>query len=272
MHLRMHIEQNVCEQEVRTGFERNSLQTSQRKAASRGSKAGRVVECQSVESGNSNVLSMGDCEGVTGGVSLLTLCNDDGAINASVSDVSRWRSAPALSAPLCSRFESCDEKLSVDCFDIDCGSNSYTFVLKEQMELSESERMPGKSDRDGKPFEHQHAVKEQTTKDTAIWSSSDIDVKSNCALFFSMLLSKFNVESSFFTINSFFVVIPTHTQPEHFPLSFLRSVVGTRIITKHNLRPKEKGGIEGLLHIFIEHQEKAKKKHTTAGIRQWSPT
>jgi hypothetical protein len=37
IHLRMHIEQNVCEQEVMTGFDKNSLQTSQRNAASSGS-------------------------------------------------------------------------------------------------------------------------------------------------------------------------------------------------------------------------------------------
>jgi hypothetical protein len=86
----MHIEQNVCEHEVRTGLERNSLQTSQRRAASRGSKAGRVVECQSVESGNSKVLSIGDCEGVTARVHVVRLCDDDGAKNASVSDATRW--------------------------------------------------------------------------------------------------------------------------------------------------------------------------------------
>lgn len=59
MHLRMHIEQKVCEQSVMTGFERNSLQTSQRKAASSGSKAGSDVFNQSVESGRSNVVSIG---------------------------------------------------------------------------------------------------------------------------------------------------------------------------------------------------------------------
>tara|TARA_R110002003_G_scaffold96_16_gene7540 strand:+ start:2539 stop:2877 length:339 start_codon:yes stop_codon:yes gene_type:complete len=58
MHLRIHIEQNVCEQDVMTGFARNSLQTSQRKAASSGSKAGSDVEIQSVESGRSKVGSM----------------------------------------------------------------------------------------------------------------------------------------------------------------------------------------------------------------------
>lgn len=58
IHRLIHIEQNVCEQEVMTGFERNSLQTSQRKAASSGSKAGSKVDNQSVESGRSKVASM----------------------------------------------------------------------------------------------------------------------------------------------------------------------------------------------------------------------
>ena len=58
IHRRMHIEQKVCEQEVITGLERNSLQTSQRKAASSGSKAGSDVDSQSVESGRSNDASM----------------------------------------------------------------------------------------------------------------------------------------------------------------------------------------------------------------------
>jgi hypothetical protein len=59
MHLRMQIEQKVCEQVVMTGLERNSLQTSQRKAASSGSKTGSDVDSQSVESGNSKPASMG---------------------------------------------------------------------------------------------------------------------------------------------------------------------------------------------------------------------
>jgi hypothetical protein len=58
MHLRIHIEQKVCEQDVITGFERNSLHTSQRNAASSGSKAGSDVFIQSVESGKSKLESM----------------------------------------------------------------------------------------------------------------------------------------------------------------------------------------------------------------------
>jgi hypothetical protein len=58
MHLRIHIEQKVCEQDVMTGFERNSLHTSQRNAASSASKAGSDVVNQSVESGRSKLLSM----------------------------------------------------------------------------------------------------------------------------------------------------------------------------------------------------------------------
>lgn len=54
----MHLEQNVCEQGVMTGLSRNSLHTSQRKAASSASKAGIDVECQSVESGNSKSVVM----------------------------------------------------------------------------------------------------------------------------------------------------------------------------------------------------------------------
>lgn len=51
----MHSEQNVCEQVVMTGFSKNSLQTSQRRAASRGSNAGRDVGIQSVESGSCSI-------------------------------------------------------------------------------------------------------------------------------------------------------------------------------------------------------------------------
>jgi hypothetical protein len=79
MHLRIHIEQNVCEQDVMTGFERNSLQTSQRNAASRGSKAGSDVFIQSVESGRSKLLSMGSLEGEGGGIGVL-VPDDDGGV------------------------------------------------------------------------------------------------------------------------------------------------------------------------------------------------
>ena len=79
IHLRIHIEQNVCEQDVMTGFERNSLQTSQRSAASSGSNAGSVVDNQSVESGRSKVVSMGVFGGMRGGVVVLRPCDDAGA-------------------------------------------------------------------------------------------------------------------------------------------------------------------------------------------------
>ena len=82
MHLRMHIEQNVCEQEVMTGFDRNSLQTSQRNAASSDSNWGRDVAIQSVESGKSNVESMWLCEGVVGGSGVLARCGDQVASDA----------------------------------------------------------------------------------------------------------------------------------------------------------------------------------------------
>lgn len=65
-HRRIHIEQKVCEQDVMTGFARNSLHTSQRKAASSGSNCGSEVDNQSVESGRSKVESMGLCGGGTG--------------------------------------------------------------------------------------------------------------------------------------------------------------------------------------------------------------
>jgi hypothetical protein len=58
IHRRIHIEQKVCEQDVITGFVRNSLHTSQRKAASSGSNWGSEVDNQSVESGRSKVESM----------------------------------------------------------------------------------------------------------------------------------------------------------------------------------------------------------------------
>lgn len=72
----MHIEQNVCEQDVMTGFEKNSLQTSQRKAASSDSKRGSDVECQSVESGSSELVSIEGLGGVTGGVGVGRICDD----------------------------------------------------------------------------------------------------------------------------------------------------------------------------------------------------
>jgi hypothetical protein len=79
----MHIEQNVCEQGVMTGFERNSLQTSQRKAASSDSNKGSDVECQSVESGSSESVSIGVLGGVTGGFGFVQVCDDNGGRVAS---------------------------------------------------------------------------------------------------------------------------------------------------------------------------------------------
>lgn len=78
----MHIEQNVWEQEVMTGFDRNSLQTSQRNAASSDSNWGRDVVIQSVESGKSNVESIWLCEGVVDGSGVLARCDDQVASNA----------------------------------------------------------------------------------------------------------------------------------------------------------------------------------------------
>jgi hypothetical protein len=78
MHLRIHIEQNVCEQDVMTGFDRNSLHTSQRSAASRGSNCGRSVANQSVESGKSNVVFMRGFGGAIGVSGVLARCDDEG--------------------------------------------------------------------------------------------------------------------------------------------------------------------------------------------------
>jgi hypothetical protein len=76
MHLRIHIEQNVCEQDVMTGLDRNSLHTSQRSAASRGSNCGRFVANQSVESGRSKVVLMRVFGGAIGVSRVLARGND----------------------------------------------------------------------------------------------------------------------------------------------------------------------------------------------------
>jgi hypothetical protein len=111
-----------------TGFDRNSLHTSQRNAASRGSNCGRVVANQSVESGRSNVVFMrvfGRGMGVT---SVLAGCDDEGvkvakvASNATI-DASRSRArivACALSASKGCRFQGSEEKAIFDCLDNVC--------------------------------------------------------------------------------------------------------------------------------------------------------
>jgi hypothetical protein len=98
IHLRIHIEQKVCEQDVMTGFERNSLHTSQRKAASSDSNAGRDVFNQSVESGRSNVESMRRLAGSVGWIGVLVPCDDGGVILAKVA--STRRSIPRSRADL----------------------------------------------------------------------------------------------------------------------------------------------------------------------------
>jgi hypothetical protein len=123
MHLRIHIEQNVCEQDVMTGFERNSLHTSQRKAASSDSNAGRDVFNQSVESGRSNVESMGQLSGSVGWIGVLVPCDDGGMILAKVASTRRsisWSRAifeltRALSASNGRPFRGSDTKASCDC-------------------------------------------------------------------------------------------------------------------------------------------------------------
>jgi len=121
MHLRMHIEQNVCEQEVMTGFDRNSLQTSQRNAASSDSNWGSDVVIQSVESGKSKVESMWLCAGVVGGSGVLARCDDLGASDA-LMDVSRSRAvfgrSLALSATKGCRSRTFNEKVIFVCLDI----------------------------------------------------------------------------------------------------------------------------------------------------------
>jgi hypothetical protein len=89
MHLRMHIEQKVCEHDVMTGFERNSLHTSQRKAASSGSNAGSDVANQSVESGRSNVESMRLLVGSMGLVGEFVPCDDGDVILTKVASTRR---------------------------------------------------------------------------------------------------------------------------------------------------------------------------------------
>jgi hypothetical protein len=124
MHLRIHIEQKVCEQDVMTGFERNSLHTSQRKAASSDSKAGRDVFNQSVESGRSNVESMRQSAGSVGWIGVLVPCDDGGVFLAKVAStrrsISRSRAVfeltHALSASKGCRVRGSDRKASCDCF------------------------------------------------------------------------------------------------------------------------------------------------------------
>lgn len=123
MHLRIHIEQNVCEHSVMTGFERNSLHTSQRKAASSGSNSGRDVFNQSVESGRSNVVSMGlwcGAMGESGG-----LGPGDGGIVRDASDALNFgwsralftRALRALSAQLDCCFRTFDKEPILACLD-----------------------------------------------------------------------------------------------------------------------------------------------------------
>lgn len=88
MHLRIHIEQKVCAQRVMTGLERNSLQTSQRKAASSGSKAGSDEFSQSVESGRSKEVSMGLWCGAMSEIGVLVPGEDGSVHDASTRGVS----------------------------------------------------------------------------------------------------------------------------------------------------------------------------------------
>lgn len=118
MHLRIHIEQNVCEQDVMTGFDRNSLHTSQRNAASRGSNCGRVVANQSVESGRSKVEFMRVFGGVMGATGVLARCDDESVKIASDAtiDASRSRAvfvACALSASKGCRFRESEGEKSL---------------------------------------------------------------------------------------------------------------------------------------------------------------
>lgn len=127
MHLRMQIEQKVCEQVVMTGLERNSLQTSQRKVASSGSKTGSDVASQSVESGNSKPAFMSDSgKEVAGGGGC---CEDAWAAGCtSRRDVASPASVPrsrvsfnltnALSSTIGRLFLASMENVMVDCLGI----------------------------------------------------------------------------------------------------------------------------------------------------------
>jgi hypothetical protein len=126
----MHIEQKVCEHDVMTGFERNSLHTSQRKAASRGSKAGSDVDNQSVESGKSNGDSIRLFTGVMGETGVLGPGHDGSSRVASDAWDHASRSRVifvlvcALSATQGCRFRALCEKLIFGCVDmvwIRCG-------------------------------------------------------------------------------------------------------------------------------------------------------
>jgi len=98
------------------------LQTSQRNAASRGSKAGRDVACQSVESGSSNVESMSDWERVRAVAESWEEIDSEGASRfLDAIDVPRSRDERTDRAALgaLSAFRGvAAEKLSFDRFDI----------------------------------------------------------------------------------------------------------------------------------------------------------
>lgn len=62
----MHSEQNVCEQEVRTGLSKKSLQIWHRREFSSGASSESGVFSQSVESGISNGCAIGVAEETCG--------------------------------------------------------------------------------------------------------------------------------------------------------------------------------------------------------------
>jgi hypothetical protein len=136
MHLRIHIEQKVWEHDVMTGFDKNSLHTSQRKAASSGSKAGSDVDSQSVESGKSNVESIWDFKGVRGDTGVLGPGRDGVVKVASdaCSHASRSRDVfvlvSALSATKGCRFRALCVKLILGCVGMVCSESDWVNCLE----------------------------------------------------------------------------------------------------------------------------------------------
>jgi hypothetical protein len=140
----------VCEQDVMTGLDRNSLHTSQRKAASSDSNAGSDVSNQSVESGRSNVESMRQLAGSVGWIGVLVPCDDGGVILAKVAStrrsISRSRAilefTRALSASKGRRVCGSDSKASCDCF-VEKGERSkqVVVVVRCKVQLQWKERL-----------------------------------------------------------------------------------------------------------------------------------